>query len=494
MLISELEELVDILDDIVPNEDIIEKIFSEEDETDIINTCILCMSDYIDENQCAISEPDFHETMIESVKEIMFMNYDNFFQTYTEMEDELDELIDIAADLFYLHVIPRRSYIDTFEKKTSKEEFERMKNRLIELANVPQSTQRTKEWYESRHKLITASNAYRAFENDSIRNQLIYEKCQPLKINEIENEDNSPKYESFNTTTPMHWGQKYEPVSVMYYEKTYSTKVSEYGCIQHDKYKFIGASPDGIMSDPSLPRFGRMLEIKNIVNRDIDGIPKKEYWIQMQLQMETCDLNECDFLETRFIEYDAYSSFIKDGTFLKSEKNEMKGVIMYFSCPDGKPKYIYKPLDLDYENFEEWEKEQMQKCQNEQSMTWVKNTYWRLEEVSCVLVLRNREWFQSNIKQLEDVWNIILKERETGYEHRAPNKRAKKEVKPSEEPVCLLNIDKLSGKVTINQTKGSNSNKSSRSNSITDASVAPFFKIRTESIDETKENGIIGLI
>ena len=45
-----------------------------------------------------------------------------------------------------------------------------------------------------------------------------------------------------------------------------------------------------------------MLEIKNIVNREINGIPKKEYWIQMQLQMEVCDLGECDFLETRFKE------------------------------------------------------------------------------------------------------------------------------------------------------------------------------------------------
>ena len=111
----------------------------------------------------------------------------------------------------------------------------------------------------------------------------------------------------------MHWGQKYEPVSVMYYETTFSTKVAEYGCIQHNNYKFLGASPDGIVSDPLLPRFGRMLEIKNIVNRDIDGIPKKEYWIQMQLQMETCDLNECDFLETRFIEYDSYAYFKADG-------------------------------------------------------------------------------------------------------------------------------------------------------------------------------------
>ena len=40
---------------------------------------------------------------------------------------------------------------------------------------------------------------------------------------------------------------------------------------------------------------GRMLEVKNMYNRDINGIPKEEYWIQMQIQLETCNLECCDF-------------------------------------------------------------------------------------------------------------------------------------------------------------------------------------------------------
>ena len=397
------------------------------------------------------------------------MNYDNFFQTNSDMEDEMDDLIDIASDIFYTHFIPKRSYSDTFEKKHSLQETERIKHRLLELAEFPQASQRTKEWYETRHRLITASNAYKAFENDSTRNQLICEKCQPLKYDEMEEPGNA-KFELVNTDTPMHHGQKYEPVSAEYYEHIFKTKVSEYGCIQHDTYKFLGASPDGIVSDPKMPRFGRMVEIKNIVNRDIDGIPKKEYWIQMQLQMETCDLNECDFLETRFIEYGKYTDFIEDGSFLKSAKDEYKGVILYFSTPEGKPNYVYKPLLMDFEEFENiWEKAQIEKYES-LGMTWIKNIYWRLAEVSCVLVLRNRKWFQDNIGQLAEVWNIILKERKTGCEHRAPNKRAKKE-QSIEETICLLNFDKISGKVTLN-----NNGKSSRSNSLTEA---PFFKIRT---------------
>ena len=55
----------------------------------------------------------------------------------------------------------------------------------------------------------------------------------------------------------------------------YQTKIEEFGCIQHPKYNFIGASPDGINIEPNCNRFGRMLEIKNIVNREITGIPKQ---------------------------------------------------------------------------------------------------------------------------------------------------------------------------------------------------------------------------
>jgi len=195
----------------------------------------------------------------------------------------------------------------------------------------------------------------------------------------------------------------------------------------------------------------------------------------MQLQMETCDLNECDFLETRFLEYSSYNEFISDGTFLKSEKDDLKGVIMYFSTPEGKPKYIYKPLNMDFEEFEgHWETEQMEMHQTNCS-AWIKNIYWRLEEISCVLVLRNRKWFQDTVTTLSDTWETILKERESGCQHRAPTKRVKKE-QQIEETACLLNFDKTTGKVSLNKTSSEKTN-----------TILPFLKIRTESIDETKQ-------
>ena len=56
-------------------------------------------------------------------------------------------------------------------------------------------------------------------------------------------------------------------------------------------------------------------------------------------------------------------------------------------------------------------------------ITWLKNIYWYLNQYSCVLIRKNDIWFESAIKKIENVWSIIVKERETGYEHRAPKRR-----------------------------------------------------------------------
>ena len=66
--------------------------------------------------------------------------------------------------------------------------------------------------------------------------------------------------------------------------------------------------------------------------------------------------------------------------------------------------------------------------------------------MSCVLVLRNKDWFKNNVKQIEKVWSIIKQERITGFEHRAPNKKPKKDsftVKRVEPTNCLLNVIKI---------------------------------------------------
>jgi putative phage-type endonuclease len=389
------------------------------DDNDIIDI-LECMDEYINENPKLISESDFHEIFLQDMNEMF----------------PCCEIIEEIIDLFYILFFPKRSENSEGQKEAEgqketdeqkKQKREEIKHKIDYLHSQPQHIQRTPEWYDFRNNLITASNAYKIFETTATRNQIIYEKCSAFTKRETNIEDIATQH--INTESPLHWGQKYEPVSVLIYEKVITSKIEEFGCIKHSNYDFLGASPDGIITNPTSPIYGRMLEIKNIVNREIDGIPKKEYWIQMQLQMEVCNLNECDFLETQFIEYENESDFIHDYEidaesethFTQTNNGELKGIIMYFS-KEGIPTYIYKPLDMNKSEFDLFESETIAKMEAI-DITWIKNIYWKLKTYSCVLVKRNRRWFQDNISEIQDIWNIIKRERTGDYSHRGPNKR-----------------------------------------------------------------------
>ena len=338
------------------------------------------------------------------------------------LNNDLYNCITISMHIVQRYYIPCRSYKTSFIRRHQTPAVKQYLGRKIaDLKSVPQPDQRTEEWYRFRHNTLTASNLWKVFYSESSQNQLIYEKCKPLEIRESR---------TTNLTTPFHWGQKYEPLSVLYYEYVYGTRVDDFGCIPHPEYPYIAASPDGINCDPENDRFGRMLEIKNIVNRDITGIPKMEYWVQMQIQMETCGLNECDFLETRFKEYEGgYEEFIGDSDFPDTDSSTgtradtgatiYRGIIAHFEGPSG-PIYEYHPFGLTVTQILEWEQAVVAKYPE---CTWVQTLYWRLQEISCILVLRNKAWFTKAQPHIELLWSIIERERGGDYSHRAPKRR-----------------------------------------------------------------------
>ena len=410
----ELESLTDILDTLVFEDE--PSIFNTEYAVDLVQTALHLMDEFIIDNPQIISEPDFHNILLEEIKDIFYIQMEDQIEEYDDLEDDMNELLEDAFQIFITSFYPERS-INTNDYKVielNDDDIDFLEKKIQGLRDIPQPVQRTPEWYEFRSNLITASNAWKAFESPAAINQLIYEKCQPIKVIDPD----VKVINNVNTNTPMHHGQKYEPLSVMFYENNYNTKVEDFGCIQHPSYSFLGASPDGINVDQSSERFGRMLEIKNPVSRDITGIPKKEYWVQMQLQMEVCDLDECDFLETKFVEYPDRKNYEADTNFGKDKK----GIIIQFYTKEGIPFYAYKPLHLiSEEEVSEWEDKTINFYESESyNYSFTKYIYWKLEQLSCVLVLRNREWFKNNIGQLENVWKVVEKERISGYEHRAP--------------------------------------------------------------------------
>jgi putative phage-type endonuclease len=393
-------------------------------EEDVYET----MEEYMKNEILRMSSPNFYKKFVEDISS---MYYDYWLDCGICDEDDYDEIEDIIQQLSEIYFdicdVPLRSMFNTVNDNDFEPNIEILTDKIKKLKEIPQAKQKSQEWNNIRNNLLTASNIWKIFSSEAQYNSFIYEKCKPLDENKID-------YMNANTNGSLHWGVKYEPVTIMIYEDMYKTKIDEFGCIPHEKYNFIGASPDGINCDTNNKLlFGRMLEIKNIYNREITGSPKEEYWIQTQIQMETCDLDECDFVETRIKEYENEENFYQD------TEREYKGIILYFikrttsinnniTSSINLPLYKYMPLELekDKNTIEQWIKETKDLHKSEYVL--FNTLYWYLDEFSCVLIKRNRLWFESALPKIKEVWNIIMKERVEGYEHRASKKKLKTEI------------------------------------------------------------------
>ena len=151
----------------------------------------------------------------------------------------------------------------------------------------------------------------------------------------------------------------------------------------------------------------------------------------MQLQMEVCDLNECDFVETKFIEFETEAEF-------KEPTDKKKGVILVFT--DESIGFIYKYMPFETVDYEAW----MEETITNTPFPWFKNVYWRLDVYSCVLVKRQPEWFQAAVPSFVSIWETIQEERLSGeYLKRAPKKRVKLENKNENElkPELIVYVD-----------------------------------------------------
>ena len=433
---------------------------TDEDREAIINDALDELADVARENILEFKREDFN------TEEVVGMWVDSYlcdyfaditparseFSTATAAEaDALNEVLDAyitglyndIAERFYEEIAPFRASVPVAASAAASGVVSVMTQKIQTLREKPQPDQRTPEWYARRNNLITASAASKAFGSQASINQLIYEKCKNYSAaaaaataagTESASSPQGPLQGSVNS--PLHWGQRYEPVTVMVYEYRNKTQLGEFGCIQHDDYPFIGASPDGINVDPASPIYGRMVEIKNIFNREITGRPKEEYWIQTQIQMEVCDLDECDFVETRFKEYESEVDYLADadadGDKGYTARGNEKGIILWFQTAPALTNqgyvsqpiqlYEYAPIGVTTAEYEQWETAVFAKHQKSGNI-WVRTIYWYLDEYSCVLVRRNRLWFEEAVKVLERVWATIEEERETGYEHRAPKKK-----------------------------------------------------------------------
>jgi putative phage-type endonuclease len=335
----------------------------------------------------------------------------------------------------------------------------RRSQQFTKLQKIPQPEQKSKAWFEARNKCITASAVASAINEEKYKGTqtFVYDKCVP----------------HFEDSDACHHGKKYEPIANMIYSERYNIVVFEFGLLPHPKYSFLAASPDGICDKYALypvngkkvlsKLAGRMLEIKCPLTREIimegeiDGeICPHYYWIQVQIQLEVCDLDECDFWQCKLREYEDRDDFINDtdpnNEFLSKEFGLERGFLLQF-LPINKlglkckcKKCVYntgEKAEYDKCNISKYGGYGLHKeCLYEAKFLYPPTTkmtqkeidkyiadtlgdftsgtysdlkdfvfdrviYWRLEKGKNVTILRDREWFKKKLSTIRRVWSYV---------------------------------------------------------------------------------------
>lgn len=236
-----------------------------------------------------------------------------------------------------------------------------MIDKVQRLLEIPKIVQKTPEWYEARHGLITASDFAQALGKGKFgtQRQLIQKKVEPCSDTQ-----------SFSNVF-FEWGNLFEPVASMIYSKMHEVTVHEFGLLRHPHYDFFGASPDGITDS------GVMLEIKCPLKRKITGEIPEQYYYQIQGQLDVCDLDVCDYFECEFAKYNTYKEYLEAYT-----DGQWTGAFENRECTSC----------------------QTSVCEEIQSAT----AYWILQKHNVKRVERDKQFVTEKLEQLKVVWDKIV--------------------------------------------------------------------------------------
>ena len=350
-----------------------------------------------------------------------------------------EELIDIyeLSDKTDNFSVAKGKYLKDFVTSYFKDKVTEFTERIIQrediltklekLKRLDLPEQRSKEWYEIREGILTASSLADAIGEGhfSTKEELIIQKC------------GGPRGEvPFEI---VEWGVMYEPVATKFYELMNQLTVLEFGLVPHPEFKIFGASPDGICDSTSPEDYiGRMLEIKCPPRRQFTDEVPRHYWMQMQGQLESCDLEECDFLQVKLTEYFTEQEYnddfiIKDGSIKEgySSLDLPKGLVIAFviNNPEGNPtiKYEYSEFYLSYDDLIKWSSRIIDEYKEKEiEYDCVVKHWWKIERYECTLVGRDRKWWLSIQPKIIDFWDDVEHYRKVGIQELLDKKEEKK--------------------------------------------------------------------
>jgi putative phage-type endonuclease len=331
---------------------------------------------------------------------------------------------------------------------------EQMTNQFNYLRTLERYPQKSAKWFAQRKNTLTASSVGSAI------NCNIFSPLYKFLIEKITAKE-------FNHNENCYRGNKFEEICRMIYELDNNVQVAEFGLIFHPTIPYLAASPDGIISQyrkdgTCAETVGRMVEIKcpnkiTKTGKPFTDICKPYYYAQVQVQLECCNLEECDFSQYQFKEYSSYEEYLQDydPETNRSKTTGMRMGLLLQLVPKDKHhltedreseeynktvwntdhgKHVYPPsLDMTAPEMKEWadmlinspEKLQEYIVSNtqyeqqyisehpEETTIGMSNhvfdtiKYWCLIDTHTLLIKRNRDWFKTNFTLMEETWDIL---------------------------------------------------------------------------------------
>ena len=355
---------------------------------------------------------------------------------FTDIEDEfIEQIIAIYQDEFKALILKKSEICNSDDIPT--------KEFLDELVNRKQIEQRTPEWYEQMTKILSASELGNLFASPRQRAKMVVAKTLPYVSR------NNPLAVYSDRMSAFDWGIRFEPVVKQIYCHKYGVEVKELGRMHLPTDPRCTASPDGLVySCPQNQKTGRLIEIKCPVTREIDGSIPKDYYAQMQMQMQVTGCKKCDYVEAQFAS--PYNNMqIRDGPALYS------GIIALVrkNIPDrGEEKWIgnisgeeTKDITINQRLEDEFRYDYGPVNNDNWSPTIGEGEEiaelipWKLLKWSEQLVQRNDEWWANLIPIIDKFWEDVELARKG--EFTIPDSTRIK--KPKDEKCAIVFVQKL---------------------------------------------------
>jgi hypothetical protein len=284
--------------------------------------------------------------------------------------------------------------------------------RVLDLEKIPQYEQKSQAWLDARQTCISASDISSSLMQSHNSCDYYLESFKDVDTFEfkIDEKKNCNKYSSqkelllkkcnrgppFTGNIYTLHGQKYEEIVSNVYSQMNQIDVHEFGLLKHPIHSFLGASPDGITSD------GVMIEIKCPPIRKVQPFPSLQYFHQMLLQLECTGLSECDFFDAHFVEYTDVSSWeVEAENWWIENPNSLHHIygIIKTIIVNNEEKHVYaNPLIKTLSQFKEWIND---------TETFDKLTYYKLNEFYISRITHSKDWFKSNLPDFEKMWKSI---------------------------------------------------------------------------------------